>query len=52
MDFSSFFPPRAVVTAPFILAEAPVLVLALHSACHFISHTHTLAHTHIEVEPS
>lgn len=28
------------MTAPFILLEAPVLVLALHSACHFIF-THT-----------
>lgn len=36
------------MTAPFILAEAPVLVLALHSACHFILHTltHTRTGTH------
>lgn len=41
------------MTAPFILAEAPVLVLALHSACHFILHTrtHSRTHTHTENSP-
>lgn len=36
------------MTAPFILDEALVLELALHSACHFILDTHTHAHTLIQ----
>lgn len=50
MDFASF-PAWAVVTAPFILAEAPVLVLAPHSACHFTLHTHTHTQTQTSNPP-